>query len=196
MKAYILYCLLAFWACTLQGQPTLQSWMDAGVLSPMKQNADRDLSAGMSDGAAHTYQKLISELRNQPGGCTLVLTGLREEEKQAVAGQLAAGTKQPVFRLSLPALGEKYIGETEKNLLTLFRTAESRNWILFFDEADALFGRQHKAGTPEATLQGMLLQGLKQFNGLAIVSLNQGTPPATLTSGLPCVKTPERGADR
>lgn len=41
-----------------------------------------------------------------------------------------------------PVFTEKYIGETEKNLIFLFETAVERGWVLFFDEADALFGKQ------------------------------------------------------
>lgn len=47
-----------------------------------------------------------------------------------------------VYRIDLSMIVSKYIGETEKNLANVFDQAENRNWILFFDEADALFGKR------------------------------------------------------
>jgi hypothetical protein len=47
-----------------------------------------------------------------------------------------------VYRIDLSQVVSKYIGETEKNLETIFKKAESKDWVLFFDEADALFGKR------------------------------------------------------
>ncbi|WP_425290901.1 ATP-binding protein [Spirosoma linguale] len=58
---------------------------------------------------------------------------------------LGKQTGKDVFRIDLSRVVSKYIGETEKNLSRLFDKAEHKNWILFFDEADALFGKSHIA---------------------------------------------------
>ncbi len=52
----------------------------------------------------------------------------------ALLGQMA---KREVFRVDLSMVISKFIGETEKNLANLFAKAENKDWILFFDEADA-----------------------------------------------------------
>jgi SpoVK/Ycf46/Vps4 family AAA+-type ATPase len=70
----------------------------------------------------------------------------------------------------------KYIGETEKNLELLFARAENKNWILFFDEADALFGKRtnvrdahDKYANQEVSY---LLQRIEDYNGLVILATN------------------------
>ncbi len=62
--------------------------------------------------------------------------------KTLTATLLGQATGRPVFRIDLSAVVSKYIGETEKNLATLFDRAARHDWILFFDEADALFGKR------------------------------------------------------
>src|SRR5690606_23438518 len=70
----------------------------------------------------------------------------------------------------------KFIGETEKNLSNLFAKAENKGWILFFDEADALFGKRtnvrdahDKYANQEVSY---LLQRVEQYNGLVILATN------------------------
>jgi SpoVK/Ycf46/Vps4 family AAA+-type ATPase len=70
----------------------------------------------------------------------------------------------------------KYIGETEKNLERLFARAEDKEWILFFDEADALFGKRtdvrdshDKYASQEVSY---LLQRIEDYNGLVILAVN------------------------
>ena len=62
--------------------------------------------------------------------------------KTLTAGLLGKVSGRPVYRIDLSQLVSKYIGETEKNLERIFKDAEKRNWILFFDEADSLFGKR------------------------------------------------------
>jgi SpoVK/Ycf46/Vps4 family AAA+-type ATPase len=51
-------------------------------------------------------------------------------------------TGRDVYRIDLSLVVSKFIGETEKNLAKIFGQAEDRDWILFFDEADAFFGKR------------------------------------------------------
>jgi SpoVK/Ycf46/Vps4 family AAA+-type ATPase len=62
--------------------------------------------------------------------------------KTLAATILGKNTQRDVFRIDLSMVVSKYIGETEKNLSSLFDRARSKDWILFFDEADALFGKR------------------------------------------------------
>jgi len=81
-----------------------------------------------------------------------------------------------VYRIDLSMVVSKYIGETEKNLEKVFKKAENKNWILFFDEADALFGK--RTGVSDARDKyanqeiSYLLQRLEEFKGLVILASN------------------------
>lgn len=81
-----------------------------------------------------------------------------------------------VYRVDLSMVISKYIGETEKNLEKVFAKAENKNWILFFDEADALFGK--RTGITDAHDKyanqeiAYLLQRLEEYPGLVILASN------------------------
>jgi len=85
-------------------------------------------------------------------------------------------TGREVFRIDLSMVISKYIGETEKNLATLFDKAEHKNWILFFDEADAIFGK--RTGVRDAHDKyanqevSYLLQRIEMHSGLTILASN------------------------
>ena len=83
----------------------------------------------------------------------------------------------PVYRIDISRVVSKWIGETEKNLAALFDQAEDRNWILFFDEADALFGKRTDASSANDRAANQqiayLLQRLEEYSGLAILATNQ-----------------------
>ena len=84
---------------------------------------------------------------------------------------LAAKQQQDLYRISLLAIVNKYMSETEKNLEKIFSAAEVRNYILFFDEADALFGQRSTGNEKEtnATLN-YFLQRSNTFKGTIIIS--------------------------
>jgi SpoVK/Ycf46/Vps4 family AAA+-type ATPase len=71
----------------------------------------------------------------------------------------------------------KYIGETEKNLAKVFDQAQYRGWILFFDEADALFGRRSEIKDAHDRYANQevsfLLQRIEVFDGIAILASNR-----------------------
>ncbi len=81
-----------------------------------------------------------------------------------------------VYRIDLSQVVSKYIGETEKNLEKIFTQAENKNWILLFDEADALFGKrtQTKSSNDKYANQEIayLLQRLEDYPSLAILATN------------------------
>lgn len=96
--------------------------------------------------------------------------------KTLTASLLGRYTEKDVFRVDLSAVVSKYIGETEKNLSQLFDKAQNKNWILFFDEADALFGK--RTGIKDAHDRyanqevSYLLQRVEEFPGLIILASN------------------------
>jgi AAA+ superfamily predicted ATPase len=97
--------------------------------------------------------------------------------KTLAATLLGKQTGKDVFRIDLSRVISKYIGETEKNLSGLFDRAEDKNWILFFDEADALFGKRtdiRDAHDKYANQEvAYLLQRIESFNGVVILATNQ-----------------------
>jgi AAA+ superfamily predicted ATPase len=97
--------------------------------------------------------------------------------KTLTATLLGKYTDKDVFRIDLSRVVSKYIGETEKNLSRLFDKAENKNWILFFDEADALFGKRtdiRDAHDKYANQEvAYLLQRIEGYNGLVILATNQ-----------------------
>jgi len=97
--------------------------------------------------------------------------------KTLTAMLLGKYTGKDVFRIDLSRVVSKYIGETEKNLSRLFDKAENKNWLLFFDEADALFGKRtdiRDAHDKYANQEvAYLLQRIESYNGLVILASNQ-----------------------
>ncbi|ATD06184.1 MULTISPECIES: ATP-binding protein [Pseudoalteromonas] len=81
-----------------------------------------------------------------------------------------------VYKVDLSLITSKYIGETEKNLEQLFSLAEHRDWILFFDEADALFTKRLKTSSSNDQFANQnvayLLQRIESFSGVVILASN------------------------
>jgi SpoVK/Ycf46/Vps4 family AAA+-type ATPase len=75
-------------------------------------------------------------------GVRVLFAGPSGTGKTMAAGVLAAELKKDLFRIDLGVVVSKYIGETEKNLTRVFNAAKDSGAILFFDEADALFGKR------------------------------------------------------
>lgn len=81
-----------------------------------------------------------------------------------------------VYRIDLSQVVSKYIGETEKNLEKVFSRAEHRDWILFFDEADALFGKRSNVQSAHDRYANQevayLLQRVEDYPGLLVLASN------------------------
>ncbi len=96
--------------------------------------------------------------------------------KSMTAALLGKSNELNVYRVDLSAVVSKYIGETEKNLANLFNLAENKNWILFFDEADALFSKRLSTSSSNDMFANQqvayLLQRIEDFNGVAILASN------------------------
>lgn len=96
--------------------------------------------------------------------------------KTLTACLLGKYTGREVYRIDLSMIVSKYIGETEKNLSKIFEQAEHKNWILFFDEADALFGKRTKVEDAHDRYANQevsyLLQRIEDFEGIIILASN------------------------
>lgn len=96
--------------------------------------------------------------------------------KTLTATLLGKAAGRDVYRIDLSMVVSKYIGETEKNLSKIFDVAQHRNWVLFFDEADALFGKRtstNSSNDRHANQQtAYLLQRIEDFPGVVILATN------------------------
>lgn len=113
--------------------------------------------------------------RLKPGFKTLFY-GPPGTGKTLTASLFGQEFKKPVYRIDLSQVVSKYIGETEKNLEKIFVKAEHKDWILFFDEADALFGKRTGVQSSHDRYANQevsyLLQRLEDFSGLVILASN------------------------
>ncbi len=109
-------------------------------------------------------------------GCRALFYGPPGTGKTATASVLGKTTGRPVYRVDLSMVISKYIGETEKNLSGLFDQAENKDWILFFDEADALFGKRTQVRDAHDRYANQevsyLLQRIECFAGLVVLASN------------------------
>ena len=117
------------------------------------------------------------DLKNRVNpGYKVLFSGPAGTGKTLTATLLGKYTHRDVFRIDLSLIISKYIGETEKNLAKLFDRAENKDWILFFDEADALFGK--RTGVRDAHDKyanqevSYLLQRIETHAGLVILATN------------------------
>jgi hypothetical protein len=112
-------------------------------------------------------------------GCRALFFGPPGTGKTFTATLLGKVTGREVYQVDLSMVISKYIGETEKHLAALFDKAEHKDWILFFDEADALFGKrtQLKDSHDRYANQevSFLLQRVETFDGLVILASNLST---------------------
>ena len=96
--------------------------------------------------------------------------------KTLTACLLGKSAEMDVYRVDLSMLVSKYIGETEKNLAKVFDQAENKDWILFFDEADALFGKRTQTSSSNDRYANQevayLLQRIEDFPGVIILATN------------------------
>ena len=110
-------------------------------------------------------------------GLSVLFCGPPGTGKTMSAEVLAKELELPMFRIDLSQVVNKYIGETEKNLRRIFDAAELNDCILFFDEADALFGKRTDVKDAHDRFANIeisyLLERMERFKGLAILATNR-----------------------
>jgi SpoVK/Ycf46/Vps4 family AAA+-type ATPase len=113
---------------------------------------------------------------NRGLGISALFAGETGTGKSMAAEVIANELGLLLYRIDLSAVVSKYIGETEKNLRKLFDTAENCGAILFFDEADALFGKRSEVKDSHDRYANIeinyLLQRMETYSGLAILATN------------------------
>jgi hypothetical protein len=118
----------------------------------------------------------FAEKMNRGLGVSALFAGDSGTGKTMAAEVIANELRLNLYRIDLSAVVSKYIGETEKNLRRLFDAAEDGGAILFFDEADALFGKRSEVKDSHDRYANIeinyLLQRMEAYRGLAILATN------------------------
>ena len=114
--------------------------------------------------------------KNIKPGFKALFAGPSGTGKTLAATLLGNHAAMDVYKVDLSLLVSKYIGETEKNLSRVFDRAASKNWILFFDEADSLFGKRSSVSNAHERYANQevsyFLQRIEEFDGIVILSSN------------------------
>lgn len=148
----------------------------------------------LQPGTARKLQQIASALRHErktlqewgfgsglTAGKSLkaLFTGPPGTGKSLAVGVLAGESGRLLYRVDLPRIVSKYIGETEKNLDRLFEAAHGSGAILCFDEADALFGKRSEVKDAHDRYANMeasyLLQKLEAHDGIVFLTSNLGS---------------------
>lgn len=114
--------------------------------------------------------------RSQIGGYRVLFYGGNILDKSSAVEQLSREYGKEVYRVDLSQIVSQYIGETEKNLRVIFNNVKGKEVILFFDEADALFGKRTTVKDSHDRYANheisYLLQKVEEYQGLVILSTN------------------------
>ena len=158
-------------------QKVTPRFKDETLILPYKQHRQfREIIKAMKSLTDVHYNWGTAEAWNE-SGISVLFSGPPGTGKTMAAEILARELDLPMFRIDLSQVVNKYIGETEKNLKRLFDAADISDIILFFDEADSLFGRRTEvkdAHDRYANLEiSYLLERMERFKGLAILATNR-----------------------
>jgi len=172
-------------ACQLQAAPQMQrlaqsvvpcyEWDDIVVPAEVLRQLHE-----ITDQVAHrhlVYQDWgFGKKLSRGRGISALFSGASGVGKTMAAEVMALHLKLDLYRIDLAGVVSKYIGETEKNLRSVFDAAERSGAILFFDEADALFGKRSEVKDSHDRYANIevnyLLQRMEDYRGLAILATN------------------------
>jgi len=152
---------------------TKMNWSDV-VLSKITMQGVEEISSWLTHGKTLMEDWKLDKLIKP--GYRALFYGPPGTGKTLTVALLGKVSNRDVYKVDLSMIVSKYIGETEKNLARVFDIAQHKNWILFFDEADALFGRRTTANSSNdrhANQQtSYLLQRIESFPGTVILASN------------------------
>lgn len=152
---------------------TEMNWDDV-VLNPQTAEQVNDIGVWMQH---HSLLQQDENLKRKvKPGYRVLFYGPSGTGKTLTAALIGKQFEKEVYRIDLSQVVSKYIGETEKNLESVFRRAESKNWVLFFDEADALFGKRTNVQSSHDKYANQevsyLLQRVEDYPGLLVLASN------------------------
>ncbi len=149
------------------------SWSDL-IFNDFTQNHLKELDIWLMH--QHTLLNDWEMSKSIKRGYKVLFYGPPGTGKTLTATLLGKKMQKDVYRVDLSSLVSKYIGETEKNLEKVFKKAEEEDWILFFDEADSLFGKRTSvtSSNDRYANQGTsyLLQRIEEYPKMIILASN------------------------
>ncbi len=152
---------------------TRQNWDDL-ILPWSARTAVNDLTLWIKHFADLVKNPVFGKERS---GYKCLFYGEPGTGKTMTVKLLTLETERPIYRINLEKLVSKYVGETSKNIAQIFTYARNRDWILFFDEGDALFSR--RSGNNQSAQDtyvnqdvAYLLQQVEEYPGIVIVATN------------------------
>lgn len=151
------------------------TWEDI-VLSPSEASLLRQIASQVRNRRKVYDEGGFRQRMNRGLGIGVLFSGESGTGKTMAAEVIANELQMNLYRIDLSQVVSKYIGETEKNLSKLFDAAEDGGSILFFDEADSLFGKRSEVKDSHDRYANIeinyLLQRMESFRGLAILATN------------------------
>jgi hypothetical protein len=151
------------------------TWDDL-VLPPAEVNLLHEIAAQVGQRSTVYEEWGFHDKMSRGLGISALFAGESGTGKTMAAEVLANHLRLSLYRIDLSAVVSKYIGETEKNLRGLFEGGEDGGAILFFDEADALFGKRSEVKDSHDRYANIeinyLLQRMEAYRGLAILATN------------------------
>lgn len=155
--------------------------MPDGRTSREKSSTSTDVSLDAFVDVARAWKdgSTTRRARGARGGVTALISGSSPRERRKVAESVAEAVNATLIRVDLDTVVSRYIGETEKNIDTLFARAAASGFVLFFDEADALFGKRTDVKDSHDRYANLevsnLLQRIESFEGVVIIASNLAT---------------------
>ncbi len=150
--------------------------LDELVLPPAPLQQLREIVAAMGV-LGRVHHEWGTALAWNESGLSVLFCGPPGTGKTMAAEALASELQLPMYRIDLSQVVNKYIGETEKNLRRIFDAAETSDCLLFFDEADALFGKRTEVRDAHDRFANIeisyLLERMERFKGLAVLASNR-----------------------
>jgi hypothetical protein len=175
-------------ACRMQARPRLDdlaqriepvaTWDELVLPDPQRETL-RDIAAHVRQ-RSHVYERWGFGAKGGRGlGISALFAGASGTGKTFASEVVARDLNLDLYRIDLSQVVSKYIGETEKNLRSVFDAAEEGGAVLLFDEADALFGKRSEVKDSHDRYANIevsyLLQRMEAYRGLAILTTNMKT---------------------
>ncbi|HEY1556192.1 MAG TPA: AAA family ATPase [Kofleriaceae bacterium] len=155
-----------------------QSWSDI-VLPEEQMTAIAELMARIRERQTVYEQWRFGEKVGKALGVSALFSGPPGTGKTMAAGLIARDLKVEIYQVDISKIVSKWIGETEKNLASLFDAAEAGHAIVLFDEADALFSKRTEVKSSNDRYANQevnyLLQRMESFAGIVILTTNHET---------------------
>jgi len=149
------------------------NWEDLYLMQETEKGL-KELKLWLTHGADLIAHEKFNKYINP--GVRVLFYGPSGTGKTLTASLLGKEFKMPVYRVDLSQMVSKWIGETEKNLARVFDMAEQQQWILFFDEADALFSKRATVSNSNDRRANQeisyLLQRVENYDGVIIMASN------------------------